>query len=116
MSIDTTRTQTVTIPAGASLSGPSTKEASYRLMGIVTPSGWDAAKISFEVSNDGVNYFTLHTGTAEYELASVTGAFAIALEPKYFIAWDYVKVRSGLVGAATNQADAVVVTLVFMFL
>ena len=111
---DNTVLQTVTIAAGASLSGASTKYAGYRLVGIVTASTWDAAKISFAVSNDGTNFFTLHSGTAEYELASVTGAFAIPVEVKYFLPWDYVKVRSGLVGAATNQVDDTVVTLVFM--
>ena len=111
---DSTITQTVTIGAGTSLSDASAKYPGYRLVGICTASTWDAAKISFTVSNDGTTYFTLHTGTAEYELASVTGAYAIPVEPKYFLPWDYIKVRSGLVGAATNQADATIVTLVFM--
>ncbi|HET8669772.1 MAG TPA: hypothetical protein VFM05_03830 [Candidatus Saccharimonadales bacterium] len=109
-----TITQTVTIGAGASLSGASTKYAGYRLVGIITASTWDAAKVSFSVSVDGTNYFTLHSGSAEYEIASVTGAFAIPVEKKYFMPWNYVKVRSGTSGAATNQADATVVTLVFM--
>lgn len=111
---DNTVTQTVTVGAGASLSGASTKYPGYRLVGIVTASTWDAAKISFAVSNDGTNFFALHSGTAEYELASVTGAWAIPVEPKYFLPWDYIKVRSGISTAATNQADATVVTLVFM--
>jgi hypothetical protein len=113
---DNTITETVTIGAGASLSGASTKYPGLTLVGIVTASTWDAAKITFAVSNDGTNFFTLHSGTAEYEIASVTGAFAIPVEAKYFIPWDYVKVRSGTVGAATNQVDATVVTLVFMAL
>lgn len=111
---DNTITQTVTIGAGASLSGASTKYPGYRLVGIVTASTWDAAKVSFQVSNDGQNFFNLHSGTAEYELASITAAWAVPVETKYFIPWDYVKVRSGISTAATNQADATIVTLVFM--
>lgn len=111
---DSTVTQTVTIAAGASLSGASTKYNGYRLIAVVTASTWDAAKLSFAVSNDGTNFFALHSGTAEYELASVTGAWAIPVDPKYFLGWDYIKVRSGISTAATNQADATVVTLVFM--
>jgi hypothetical protein len=111
---DNTVTQTVTIAAGASLSGASTKYAGMKLVAVVTASTWDAAKISFAVSNDGTNFFTLHSGTAEYEIASVTAAFAIPVETKYFIPWDYIKVRSGISTAATNQVDATIVTLVFM--
>jgi hypothetical protein len=109
---DSTLIQTVTIGAGASLSGASSKYSGYRLVGLVTASTWDAAKISFAVSNDGTNFFALYDTTAEVQVASTTGAFAIALEPAKFIGWDYIKVRSGLVGAATNQADATIVTLV----
>lgn len=111
---DNSITQTVTIAAGASLSGASTKYPGYRLVGICTASTWDAAKVSFAVSNDNVTYFALHSGTAEYELASITGAWAVPVEVKYFIPWDYVKVRSGISTAATNQADDTIVTLVFM--
>jgi hypothetical protein len=111
---DTTLTQTVTIGAGASLSGASSKYAGYRLAGLVTASTWDAAKISFAVSNDGTNFFALYDKDGEVQLPSTTGALAYGLNVQTFLPWDYVKVRSGLVGAATNQADATIVTLVFM--
>ena len=112
---DDTIIQTVTVAAGASLSGASTKRNGYRLVGLCTASTWDAAKISFAVSNDDTTYYTLYDETgAEINVSSaITGAAAIALNPADFIGWDYVKVRSGLVGAATNQVDATVVTLVF---
>jgi hypothetical protein len=114
MAPDNTVTQTVTIAAGASLSGASTKYPGYRLIAVLTASTWDAAKISFSVSNDGTNFFTLYNQTGEVQAASITGAAAVSLSPADFIAWDYIKVRSGLVGAATNQVDATIVTLVFM--
>jgi hypothetical protein len=111
---DNTNTQTVTVAAGASLSGASTKISGQRLVGVMTASTWDAAKLTFQVSSDGTNYADLYSETAEYEVASVTGAAAVALDPAKFVGWDYVKVRSGTSGAATNQADATIVTLVFM--
>ena len=113
---DSTVTQTVTIGAGASLSGASTKYPGYRLVGIVTASTWDAAKISFAVSNDGTNFFALYNKDGEVQLPSTTGALAYSVAAVDFLGWDYIKVRSGLVGAATNQADATIVTLVFMAL
>ena len=112
--MDKSVTQTVTIGAGASLSSASTKYPGYRLVGVVTASTWDAAKMTFMVSNDGTNFFDLldTTGT-EYELAAITAAKAAAVDGALLIPWDYVKVRSGTSAAATNQVDATIVTLVF---
>ena len=107
-------TQTVTIGAGASLSGASTKYPGFRLLAVMTASTWDAAKLTFEVSNDGTNFFTLTKEGTEYEVASVTAAKAIALETSVFLPWDYIKVRSGTSAAAVNQVDATIVTLVLM--
>lgn len=106
--------QTVTIAAGASLSGASTKVNGMRLVAVVTASTWDAAKISFQVSNDGTNFFVLKPKGTEYECAAVTGAAAVAVEPQYFVGFDYIKVQSGISTAATNQVDATIVTLVFI--
>jgi hypothetical protein len=111
---DKTVTQTVTIAAGASLSGASAKYSGYRLLAAVTASTWDAAKLTFMVSNDGTNFFDLTSEGTEYEVASVTAAKAISLDLSVFAPWDYVKVRSGTSAAAVNQADATIVTLVFM--
>lgn len=114
---DSTITQTVTIAAGASLSGASVKRSGYRLVSVCTASTWDAAKISFAVSNDGTTFYTLYSAITGAEVkydSALTGAAAVSVNPADFAAWDYVKVRSGLVGAATNQVDETIVTLVFM--
>lgn len=112
---DNTVTQTVTVGAGASLSGSSSKYAGLKLVGVVTAATWDAAKLTFAVSVDGTNFYPLKDAAGtEYEISAQTAAMAIAVEPKNFIAWDYVKVRSGTSTAATNQVDATIVTLVFM--
>ena len=113
---DNTIIQTVTIGAGASLSGASTLYKGYRLVGLCTASTWDAAKISFAVSNDDSTYYTLYDEDgAEVNVSNaLTGAAAVAVDPANFIAWDYIKVRSGVVGTPTNQVDATIVTLVMM--
>lgn len=113
---DFSTTQNVTIGAGASLSGASTKISGYRLVGLATDAAWDAAKMTFQVSHDGTTFYNLITDTAEYEIAAHTSAAAVAINPAHFIGWDYVKVRSGTSTAATNQVDATVVTLLMMAL
>ena len=114
MALDEGQTQTVTIAAGASLSGASANIPGHRLLAVQTASTWDAAKISFQVSTDGTNFFVLTNEGTEYECAAVTGAKAVAIDPALFLAWDYIKVQSGISTAATNQADATIVTLHFM--
>jgi hypothetical protein len=111
---DNSITQTVTIAAGASLSGASTKYPGYRLCAVITASTWDAAKISFQGSVDGTNYFVIKPKGTEYECAAVTGAALVPIEPQYFLIPDTIKVQSGISTAATNQVDATIVTLVFM--
>jgi hypothetical protein len=111
---DNVLAQTVTIAAGASLSGTSVKKQGYKLVAVITASTWDAAKIAFQVSTDGTNFFVLKPKGTEYECAAVTGAAAVAIEPQYFIGFNYVKVQSGISTAATNQVDATIVTLVMV--
>ena len=111
---DNSITETVTIAAGASLSGASPSRPGYRLVSVVTASTWDAAKIAFQGTLDGTNYFVVKPKGTEYECASVTGAAIVPVEPQYFIGIDRIKVQSGISTAATNQVDDTVVTLVFM--
>jgi hypothetical protein len=60
-------TETVTVGAGTSLSGASTKHPGYILSGVMTASTWDAAKIAFQVSVDGTTYAVLKPAGTEYE-------------------------------------------------
>ena len=106
-------TEAVVIAAGASLSGASTKHAGYTLVGVQTATTWDAAKISLAGSVDGTNFFTVRDKTAEYEIAAVTGAAYVAIDPAITHMCRYFKVRSGTSGAETAQADATIVRLVF---
>lgn len=105
------KSETVTIAAGASLSGASASLAGLVLVGVITASTWDAAKMSFQASVDGTNFFVVTYKGAEYEVASVTGAKFIALDTEMFFGAKYIKIQSGLSSAATNQVDATVVTL-----
>ena len=106
------KSETVTVAAGQSLSGASASMAGRVLVGVITASTWDAAKMTFQASLDGTNFFDVTYKGTEYEVASVTAAKFIAVDPEVFYGAKYIKVRSGTSGAATNQVDATIVTLV----
>ena len=103
---------TVTIGAGASLSGAATLKE-LKLLAVVTAATWDTAAITFQISFDGVTYFKVWTDAgAEYSVAAVTASTYLAINPLHFIGARYIKVQSGTTGATVNQADATIVTLI----
>ena len=106
------KSETVTVGAGTSLSGASVSMAGRVLVGVITASTWDVAKMTFQASLDGTNFFDVTYKGTEYEVASVTAAKFIAVDPEVFYGAKYIKVRSGTSGSATNQVDATIVTLV----
>lgn len=103
----------VTIASGQSLSAAADLGGA-RLCGIILPATWTSASISFAVSSDGVTYFPLYTdGVVEYSIANAAAvSVAYGLNISILAPWRYVKVRSGLVGAATAQGGDRVITLV----
>lgn len=104
---------TVTIAGGASLSDAFRLEAAT-IVGVTTPSGWTTAAITWQVSVDGSTYVDLldSTGT-EISAAAVAASKAVATNPDHFLAWRYVKVRSGTAAAAVAQAGGDAVTIVY---
>lgn len=106
------KSETVTVGAGAAVSGASASMAGRVLVGVITASTWDAAKMTFQASLDGTNFFDVTYKGTEYEVASVTAAKFIAVDPEVFYGAKYIKVRSGASAAPTNQVDATIVTLV----
>lgn len=111
---ESTITQTVTIGAGASLSGATALRPGYKLVAVQTASTWDAAKIAFQASLDNSTWGVVKPKGTEYECVAVTGVAFVPIEPQYFLGARYIKVQSGISTAATAQADATIVTLVFM--
>lgn len=111
---------TATISSGGSLSGEVDLVAD-RLHRIITPTAWTAAAITFQSSDDGVNYRDLYTvatdGTAtEVSIASAgiptAAARSFVLDPVVFLGVRYLKVRSGTSAAAVNQGADRTLTLV----
>lgn len=94
-------TQTATIANGASLSG-AVDMGGKTLLSLEMPSGWTAANISFDVSNDNSSYVACYLEGTEYTFP--TGASrGHSLNPAAFAGWRYVKVRSGISGTTVAQ-------------
>ena len=105
-------TITATIASGQSLSGQ-TDIGPGVLVGLIVPSGWTAANITFQVSADGGatwgNLFS-YLGT-EFTVVSVVGEF-MAIDPTLLRGARSLKVRSGTSASAVTQTNPVNVTLV----
>ncbi|MCM1564932.1 MAG: hypothetical protein NC238_03050 [Dehalobacter sp.] len=84
---------------------------SRTLVGISMPAGWDAASITFDVSNDGINFGPMFFGGSEYTLSEAAASRRITVDPLSLLAWRYVKVRSGISGTTVNQTAARTITL-----
>lgn len=118
MSYDDIRTVTVTIALNESLSGAAGPLNDVgRLVGVITPSGWDAAKVSFQASVDGSAYpvlFDRTTATEYSSAAAITGAAYWPVDFMNFLGVRYLKIQSGTSGAgAVAQTSAVDVVLVY---
>lgn len=104
-----------TIANGAALSG-AVELTEGQLVGMLMPSAWTAAAVSFDVSQDGATYAPLYNGNGEVRIASTYISTSerrfFALDPVDFLGWKFVKVRSGLNGAAVAQGAGRTVTLV----
>lgn len=77
------------------------------IVGIVTPAGWLAAGLSFQVSVDGGTTWQelLDSTATAISVSSVTGAAAIAMDPTKLRGFNALKVRSGTSGAPVNQTN-----------
>lgn len=113
-----TLTTTVTIANAASLSDAANFTAlpGASLCGIIVPSTWSTAALSFAASADNSTFYPMYNASgAELATGSITGGTAVwvALDPADFAGVPYIKVRSGTVGAAVNQSGGDVLTLVY---
>lgn len=100
-----------TIASGESLSD-SVVLGGLRLCGIIMPSSWTDANLTFQVSIDNVTYQDFYDQDGnEVTIATVEDG-AYYLDPIVFATWPYVKVRSGSTTTPVNQAADREITLV----
>ncbi len=104
----------ITIAAGTSQSDPFDVEG-YVMFGLLMPTGWTAAKVSFLVATStGTTFLPVYDDTGLEVRVTVTpnraiavvGAAADALTP-----WSIMKLRSGTATAAVNQATGREITV-----
>jgi hypothetical protein len=105
--IDVIKVKTATIASGGSLSGlVQIDEAKY--IGIVMPSEWTAADLTFQVSMDGSEWVDLYddTGAEVTVTAGANRAIGIDVASLALTPWQYITIRSGTSALAVNQAAA----------
>lgn len=112
--------RTVTIANAASLSNAATLFDSYdvrprSLVGIVTPSTWTTADITFQSSVDGgVTWNNVITpGGIEARLLAIPPSSQVPIDPNDFRGVQMVRVRSGVAAAPVNQTggDSLILVL-----
>lgn len=107
---------TAQIAAGASLSAE-VDIGSKSLVGLLIPTNWTTAGLSFQVSPDGGatwGELTTVAGTP-YAIASLTGgtlAYYVAIDPTTLVGAQALKVRSGTQATPVNQTNLVTLQLV----
>jgi hypothetical protein len=105
------KTATATIASGASLSG-AVCLGSGVLCAIQMPAGWDAADLTFQVSDDRGSTWKEYdddTGTAVSVISPAAGK---RLELSGFKSVVFLKVRSGTSSVAVNQTADRTLTLI----
>lgn len=76
----------------------------YTPFGIITPSAWDTAKLSLQVSVDAVTWVDFHLWDTEYETHhNVSASEMHALTGYPLIGMPYVRIRSGTASAPVTQ-------------
>jgi len=105
--------QTATIAASASLSGAIALNSAFPV-GLLVPTGWTAANITFQGSIDGgTTYNTARTsGGSEVTVNVTLAGDNYNLNPLDFALYTHVKIRSGTFAAAVTQAASVSLSFV----
>lgn len=104
----------VTISDGESLSASVNLDGLFPV-GVVVPSGWNAASLTFQASVDNSTFYDLYSeisGTHSEVTVSAAASKAIAFDANNFTPATHLKLRSGTTGSAVNQTGDVTLTLV----
>jgi len=104
-------TTTTTIANGASLSGI-VDLGSNDLVGIIMPSAWTAASLTFQFSIDGTNFYDAYSATAELSSTAAAASRMISINAANYDMGRYIKIRSGTSATPVNQAADRILTLI----
>jgi hypothetical protein len=100
-----------TIQSGQSLSAEADIGA-QTLVGIMVPSTWTTAPMSFQVSIDDVAFVEFQSFEQSLPAASVAGGTYLAVDPQVWRGINIIKVRSGTLASPVNQTSTVTLELV----
>jgi hypothetical protein len=76
------------------------------LLGVLMPAAWTAANLTLLASNDGTNFFPIHTdGGTELTVTAAQGQF-IRLPVGLVLGAPFIRFRSGTTATPVNQAAA----------
>lgn len=87
----------------------------YLLTNIVMPASWTTAALSFLISADESTYQSLYDYSGEIAYTSSIAIASVTLGVKPELAMQlqgFLKLRSGVAGAAVNQASSRTITLI----
>jgi hypothetical protein len=102
-----------TIANGASLSD-AVDLLKHEVVGLVMPSAWTAASVTFQGSQDGSTYNDLYdSGGTEKSYTVAASRHVLLSAPEDFRGVRYLKVRSGTAGTPVNQgAERIIKVLI----
>ncbi len=93
----------VTISSGAALSS-SVNLGGRTLVGIMMPTAWTAANLTFKASIDrGSNFYDCYDDAATEIIVQAAASRYLAVPPTDFLGMMYIQVRSGTTGTPVNQ-------------
>ena len=105
-------TVTADIAASASPSGAVRLPAACYLSGIIMPSAWTAADLSFHGSHDGVTYYNIYDEYGSEVIVNAGASRHIVLQPGIWSGTRFLKIRSGTTGTPVTQAAARTLNLI----
>lgn len=94
----------VVIEASASLSSAAFL-GNKRLLAIEIPANTEGSVVTFQASFDGETFYNVYDSSGEYSLA-FTDPCVLIVPAVDFLAFPYLKVRTGTAGSATAQSGA----------
>lgn len=84
-----------------------------RLIGIIIPSAWTTANLTFQVSHNGSNYYNFYNDIGGEVTISVSGPNTwICFDPSLFSGIRFLRIRSGTGAGPVNQGANRLLTLV----
>ncbi|MDR3418682.1 MAG: hypothetical protein P4L83_21120 [Nevskia sp.] len=97
-----TAVNTASIALGASVSG-AVQLNGQALRSIAMPSGWDAAVLTFQASEDGANWLDLYDENGAVVTLQTAAARRLKLPHGLIDSINWLRVRSGTPGATVTQ-------------